>query len=66
MKHVSKIFLYSETFGKRISKLYDISIISDICDKSNNDNIFSNVLNYLLKISNYKPHINEYIIYDFK
>lgn len=66
MKQVSKIFLYSETFGKRITKLYDVSVVYDVCDKSNEDNIFSNVLNHLLKLSKYEPHLNESITYDFK
>lgn len=62
----TKIFLYSETFSKRVSKLYDVSVVFDICDKSNEDNIFSNVLNHLLKLSKYEPHLDEKIIYDFK
>lgn len=66
MKQVTKIFLYSETFGKRITKLYDVSVVYDVCDNSSESDIFNNVVNHLLKLSKYEPHLNESIIYDFK
>ena len=66
MKQVSKIFLFSETFGKRISKLYDISVVDNVLDNSSDKNLFENVVNHLIKLSGYKPNLNEKIIYDFK
>lgn len=61
-----KISLYSETFGKRVTRWYDVSVVDGVLNTSNDDVLFNNVIAFLLSISGYKNNYKENLTYIFK
>lgn len=61
-----KIALYSQTFGKRVSRYFPIAILNEVLSFSNDNELFANVVNKLLNVSKYHPNFDEVLDYIIK
>lgn len=63
---MNKICLYSITFGKRVSKWYNINVLSEVLSFSDENELFKNTISFLVNLSNYETHLNESLTYEMK